>query len=90
MALSPDGTRVVTSISNGDGPNTDLWSFDLSRGAKTRLTSGPETKQFLVWQPDAQFLPFGSGFLGNPYHIYRTRSDGSGGLETVLNSDGIS
>jgi Tol biopolymer transport system component len=90
MALSPDGTRAVASISNGDGPNTDLWSFDLSRGTRTRLTSGPETKQHLVWQPDGQFVLFGSGFLGNPFHVYRTKSDGSGRIETVLNSDGIS
>jgi Tol biopolymer transport system component len=89
IALSPDGTRAVASISNGDGPNFDLWSFDLGRGTKTRLTSSPESKQFLAWQPDGQFVLFGSGFLDSPFHIYRTRSDGTGGIETVLNSDGI-
>jgi dipeptidyl aminopeptidase/acylaminoacyl peptidase len=89
IALSPDGTRAVTSISNGDGPNTDLWSFDLSRGTKTRLTSAPETKQYLAWQPDGQFVLFGSGLVGDIAHIYRTRSDGSGGVETVLNTDGV-
>jgi Tol biopolymer transport system component len=90
MVLSPDGTRAVASISNGDGPNTDLWSFDLGRGTKTRLTSSPESEQYLAWQPDGQFVLFGSGFLDSSFHTYRTRSDGTGKIETVLNSDGIS
>jgi serine/threonine protein kinase/Tol biopolymer transport system component len=89
MALSPDGTRAVASIPNSDGPNTDLWNFDLGRGTKSRLTSSPESEQFLAWQPDGQFVLFGSGFLDSPFHIYRTRGDGTGGIETVLSSDGI-
>ncbi|HEX4578319.1 MAG TPA: protein kinase [Edaphobacter sp.] len=88
VALSPDGNRAVASIYNSDGLSTDLWNFDLSRGTKTRLTSGPETKQSSIWQPDGQFVLFASGFIGDSANIYRTRSDGSGGVETVLNSDG--
>jgi Tol biopolymer transport system component len=88
LALSPDGTRAAASIYNPDQPNTDLWNYDLSRGSKTRLTSGPETKQSPVWQPDGQFVLFTSGLPGGGSHIYRTRSDGSGRVETVLNSDG--
>jgi Tol biopolymer transport system component len=87
LALSPDGTRAAESIYNPDQPNTDLWNYDLSRGTKTRLTSGPEMKQWPVWQPDGQFVLFTSGLPGSGSHIYRTRSDGSGRVETVLNSD---
>jgi eukaryotic-like serine/threonine-protein kinase len=90
FALSPDGTRAAASIYNPDGQNADLWNYDLSRGTKTRLTSGPETKQWPVWQPDGQFVLFTSGLLGSGSHIYRTRSDGSGRVETVLNSNGAS
>jgi DNA-binding winged helix-turn-helix (wHTH) protein/Tol biopolymer transport system component len=87
LALSPVGTHAVVSIMSPDGLTSNLWDFDLKRGTKTRLTSGPEQKSSPVWQPDGQTVLFASLFTGNPGHIYRTRSDGSGGVETVLNFD---
>ena len=42
--LSPDGTQAALSIFNPDGLSSDLWSLDLNRATKTRLTSGPEHK----------------------------------------------
>jgi eukaryotic-like serine/threonine-protein kinase len=87
IALSPDGTRVVEGIYNSDGLNRDLWSYDVSRHTKTRLTSSLEDEGYPVWQPDGQFVLFASGFTGNQFHIYRTRSDG--GIETVLRSEGV-
>jgi Tol biopolymer transport system component len=88
-ALSPDGTRVVEGIYNPNGFNRDLWSYDVSRRTKTRLTSSLEDEGYPVWQPDGQFVLFTSGFSSNQFHIYRTRSDGSGGMETVLRSEGV-
>jgi len=72
IALSPDGTRAVASISNPDGVSSDLWNFDLSRGTKTRLTSGPGLRWSPVWQPDGQYVLFASGFFGD-LHIYRNQ-----------------
>jgi Tol biopolymer transport system component len=88
IALSPDGTRVAEGIYNPNGLNRDLWSFDVNRRTKTRLTSSLEDEGNPVWQPDGQFVLFWSGFTGNQSHIYRTRSDGSGGIEAVLRSEG--
>jgi serine/threonine protein kinase/Tol biopolymer transport system component len=90
VALSPSGTHSVVAFSSPDGLRTDLWSFDLSRGTKTPLTSGPGIRQAPAWQPDEQSIFFASGFFGKFHHIYRMRSDGSGRVETVLNSDRIS
>ncbi|WP_035357720.1 PD40 domain-containing protein [Edaphobacter aggregans] len=89
IALSPDGTRVAEGIYNPNGLNRDLWSYDVSRRTKTRLTSSLEDEGRPVWQPDGQFVLFTSGFGGDPSHIYRNRSDGSGGIETVLKSEGV-
>jgi Tol biopolymer transport system component len=97
IALSPDGTRVAVGIYNPNGLNRDLWSYDVSRGTKTRLTSSLEDEASPVWQPDGQFVLFTSGFGGNQSRvfggnqspIYRTRSDGNGGVETVLRSEGV-
>jgi Tol biopolymer transport system component len=89
IALSPDGTRVAESIYNPNGLNPDLWSYEVSRHTKTRLTSSSEDEGQPVWQPDGQLVLFASGFSGSQDHIYRTRSDGSGGIETVLKSEGV-
>jgi Tol biopolymer transport system component len=83
--LSPDGTHAVVTIFNPDGLSTDLWNFDLSRGTKTRLTSGPGSNGGVwpVWQPDGQSVLF----MSQPKevsHIFRIKSDGTGVLETVL------
>jgi len=86
VRFSPDNTHAVASLYNSNGLSSDLWSYDLSRGGKTRLTTGPETKGYPVWQPDGQFVVFSSGFLGGTLNIYRIRSDGSGGVETVLSA----
>jgi serine/threonine protein kinase/Tol biopolymer transport system component len=89
IALSPDGTHAVTVIYRTEGFNSDLWDIDLKRSTKTRLTSGLETKLWPVWQPDGQFVLFGSGFLGGPQRIDRVRSDGSMSVQTVLNTGEI-
>jgi len=89
IALSPDGTRVAEGIYNPTGLNRDLWSYDVSRRTKTRLTSSLEDEGYPVWQPDGKFVLFSSGFSENQFHIYRTRSDGTGGVETVLRSEGV-
>ncbi len=88
VTLSPNGTRAVASIYSADGLSVDLWNYDLSRGTKTRLTSGPKSKQNPVWQPDGKFVLFSSAFTGGAVqNIDRVRSDGSGGVEPVLSSD---
>src|ERR1700733_10764657 len=55
IALSPDGTRVAEGIYNPNGLNRDLWSYDVSRRTKTRLTSSLEDEGYPEWQPDGKF-----------------------------------
>jgi len=87
-ALSPDGTHAVVTILNIEGLGTDLWSFDLTRGTKTRLTSGPGPKVGGIWQPDGRFVLFSSALKDMP-HIFRVKSDGTGAAETVLETAGV-
>lgn len=85
--LSPDGTHALVSIFNPDGLSADLWNFDLSRGTKTRLTSGPGLKEG-VWQPDGQSVLFTSR-VKEVSRIFRMKSDGTGGAETVLETASV-
>src|SRR5262249_41166846 len=87
-ALSPDGTQAVVTIRSPGAPGSDLWSFDLSRGTKTRLTSGPGYKQAAVWQPDGGSVLFNS-YPPDLAHIFRIKSDGTGAMEKILETPGV-
>jgi Tol biopolymer transport system component len=86
-AMSPNGTQGILPIVSKDGQSTDLWSFDLTRGTKTRLTSDPGFKTMAIWEPGGRSVLFSSTAKGLP-HIYRIKSDGTGPTETVLETEG--
>ena len=76
--LSPDGTRVIFDIRDDQN---DLWLWEVSRPALTRLTFDPSTDYYPVWTPDgrrAMFFSAGSG--GN---IFSQLADGTGAVEQL-------
>ena len=84
LALSPDGTRLVASITE-DG-TTDLWVKQLDTGPLFRLTfEGTENRRAL-WSPDGQFVTFVSNRAGQG-DLWRKRADGSGQAELVLDRE---
>jgi Tol biopolymer transport system component len=80
-AISPDGTRVATTIASPTG--NDIWIFDLRRGTKTRLTFGPTFNSKPVWTPDGKKIIFTSD-RKRSWHIYAKSADNSGSEEVVL------
>jgi eukaryotic-like serine/threonine-protein kinase len=84
--LSPDGSHALVPTIAADGLVYDVWSYDLVRGTKSRITSGPGFKLGAAWQRDGQTVFFSVG-LGDVSHIYRVKSDGTGTPEEVLRSD---
>jgi Tol biopolymer transport system component len=85
--LSPDGSHALVPTIAADGLASDVWSHDLVRGTKTRITSGPGFKTSAVWQADGQSVFFSTGG-GDVFGIYRVKSDGTGTPEKVLQSEG--
>jgi Tol biopolymer transport system component len=85
-ALSPDGSHALVPTLAADGLSSDVWSYDLVRGTKTRISSGAGYKNSAAWHPDGQTVYFSSA-LGDISHIYRVKSDGTGTPETVLQSE---
>ena len=81
--LSPDGTRLALNALRGN--NTDVWIYDIQRSVPTRLTFDEAVDSDPVWSPDGQFVAFNS-FRGGRANIYRTRADGSGEIEQLLES----
>jgi serine/threonine protein kinase len=82
-ALSPDGKHLAVGIQSG--ASQDIWVVDLQRQTKTRITFGPDSRSYPVWSPDGRWIYYSSRLN----HIYRRASDGTGGEETVLATEGI-
>jgi Tol biopolymer transport system component len=70
LRLSPDGTRVATSIADAD---RDLWVLGLDGKLVQRLTSGPAREAMPVWSHDSSEIFFTSG----ERNIYRIPADRS-------------
>lgn len=82
--LSPEGLRVVNSISAGG--ISDIWIFDTVRRTLDRLTFDG-TGQNPIWSPDGRRIAFG-GSLSGKNGIYAVPADGSGKPELLLATDG--
>ena len=88
IRLSPDGTKVAAEIvdTQVSGIPSDIWLYDVSRGVKSRLTSGPGSARCPCWSPDGKRIIFSSDRKGQ-YDLYEKAVDGSGNEELVLASE---
>lgn len=84
-AISPDGRRLAVALLSARA-TSDIWIFDLQRGAKMRLTFGPSIQRYPVWTPDGKTIYYGSNGRG-AYHIYAKAADGSGSEQVILEND---
>jgi hypothetical protein len=87
VALSPDGSRVATSVMNPEHGTRDLWTFDVARGTGERLTFGPADDFGPNWSPDGSRIFFSSHREGN-VHLYEKASSGSM-TETAIREDDL-
>jgi Tol biopolymer transport system component/tRNA A-37 threonylcarbamoyl transferase component Bud32 len=88
IRISPDGTKVASEISDPQvrDLNADIWLYDVLRGVKTRLTSGPGTARVPCWSPDGKHIVFSSDRKGQ-FDLYEKAIDGSENEELVLESE---
>ena len=85
-ALSPDETRVAVAQRDEKTGTRDLWLFDLTSGARRRLTFDPGDDVGPTWSPDGSRIAFSSNRRGT-HEIYQKLANGSGGDELVLASE---
>jgi eukaryotic-like serine/threonine-protein kinase len=78
--MSPQGDRVAFMLDSGIN---DIWSLDLTRGVRTRLTFGPVANTYPVWSPDGKWIAYGSMRPGSR-GIFRKLADGGGAEETLV------
>jgi Tol biopolymer transport system component/predicted Ser/Thr protein kinase len=85
--LSPDEHRLAVRAPDPAGSSGDIWTIDMARGIKTRLTSDPADEGTPLWSPDGTRLVFGSGRSGNaaiPNAIYQRAANGTGADELLF------
>ena len=77
---SPDGL-LLAFASGSDGPSSDVYTYNLTSGAVTRITSGPSEVYKLVWSSDSHWILnsgiyyVGEGMCGT---WFISSADGSG------------
>jgi eukaryotic-like serine/threonine-protein kinase len=73
--LSPDGRRIAVSVRRGSTRATDVWVYDVERGAPTRVNfDGSNTA---IWSPDSKRVVFGAG------RLFASNADGTGTPEPL-------
>ncbi|MFY9530945.1 MAG: protein kinase, partial [Candidatus Acidiferrales bacterium] len=81
--ISPDGKKLAFTL---ESAGYDIWTYDIARAVKTRLTFGSASAQGNisgVWSPDEHRIAYTSMRSGK-YGIYQKASDGSGTEEALL------
>jgi len=75
--LSPDGTRLATSIDDPQAGTGDIWIIDLGRKVSTRFTFEPSDESAPVWSPDGSKIIFTRMYEGS-YSLFSRASSGEG------------
>ncbi len=89
VAVAPGGRETAVTISEGSrgAGSADVWTYDLRRGVRTRLTFDPHDESGLVWSPDGRTLVFSSNREG-PYDLYAITVGGTQPERLLYASDG--
>jgi Tol biopolymer transport system component len=81
--ISPDGKKVFFTI---ESPASDIWTYDLARGMKTRMTFAASTSganNGVVVSPDGRRMAYTSHRNGI-FSIFQGTTDGSGKEDLVV------
>ena len=90
MQVSPDQKSAAVTVTEGMNAgkdNSDIWTYDLARGLRTRFTFDPAAEAHPVWSPDGRSIAFDSNRKGH-FDLYRKASDGTG-AEELLYTDAL-
>jgi Tol biopolymer transport system component len=75
VRVSPDQKRLA--LTEGTEGTYDIWTYDLQRNVRSRLTFEPSVERFPAWSPDGGTIYY-SAFIGGHMSIYRKDAGGIG------------
>ena len=84
---SRDGQQIAFVIDDSQEGTTNIWTLDVARKVKTRLTFEPLIAYFPTWSPDHSRVYFGSNRLGLT-QVFSVPFAGVGQAERLFSSEG--
>ena len=85
VALSPRADAAAVSVQDQATGLSDVWTYEVARGVRSRFTFDPRTDVSPVFSPDGQDVAFSSGRETQP-GLYRKPLGGAGAEELLLES----
>jgi serine/threonine protein kinase/dipeptidyl aminopeptidase/acylaminoacyl peptidase len=85
--FSPDRKSLAAAIQETSNVSVNIWTYDVSRGLRTRLTFDPANDNNPVWSPDGRSIVFRSNRKGH-FDLYRKSANGAGS-EELLYADNL-
>ncbi len=84
IALSPDGTRLATTVVNPKALD-EIWISERGRPASRRLVAVPGADCYgPVWSPDGTRLAYSQKAMNDADGVYVVNADGSGAPRRIL------
>jgi serine/threonine protein kinase/Tol biopolymer transport system component len=87
--LSPDD-RQVAFVTGDPGGRLDIWTVDVERGTRTRVTFDPGNDFMPLWSHDGSRITFAAGRGDTPggfNHIFQRAANGTGSEEPLYSVD---
>jgi Tol biopolymer transport system component len=80
IALAPDASRVAAAVTSraGNKASTNIWIYDVKRGAASRLTFGERAQQAPVFSPDGQRVAYAALSESGLYQLGTKLASGAG------------
>jgi eukaryotic-like serine/threonine-protein kinase len=86
LALSADGKSVLVTIG---ASQSNIWSFDLARGVKSRLTFSSGVDAGPVWSPDGRKMIYTAADAGHFRFVLRDLTTGADEVLLQANVAGV-
>ena len=94
LSISPDERQVAVAQRTGSPENLDIWTVDIARNLRNRVTTGSQPESWPVWSPDGTRIVFASGLIGaattEVARLMQTLANGSGAAETLFEVTSVS
>jgi serine/threonine protein kinase/Tol biopolymer transport system component len=76
LRASPDGQRIAVDVADPKIGTSDIWIYDVARGAPVRLSTELTNENQPVWSPDGRRILFRSERNGSPNLYAKALSTG--------------
>ncbi len=84
LSLSPDERQVAVALRSGSPENLDIWTIDIARNLRNRVTSDAQPEGWPIWSSDGTHILFGVGARGGGAEAEKARL-----VQTLVNGTGV-